>query len=172
MTDTDKGFAAPNGKAGEANPLSVAVPGYAAGAGSRTGVEGLEGSPLDPRYTFDSFVVGEENRRPGGRDHPGGADLLDIAAGPVHSALPLLLTEIRFRPGRNVVDHRIPDRAGELQEVAVVRSEPLQQRNVTGTSVVLVEHPRAAVAEHQRVRLDDPAVRALVDLRLGAVPVA
>jgi chromosomal replication initiator protein len=28
----------------------------------RTGVNGFEGSPLDPRYTFDSFVVGPANR--------------------------------------------------------------------------------------------------------------
>lgn len=28
----------------------------------RTGVGGFEGSPLDPRYTFDSFVVGASNR--------------------------------------------------------------------------------------------------------------
>ena len=28
----------------------------------RTHVNGSEGSPLDPRYTFDSFVVGPANR--------------------------------------------------------------------------------------------------------------
>ena len=28
----------------------------------RTHVGGFEGSPLDPRYTFDSFVVGPANR--------------------------------------------------------------------------------------------------------------
>jgi chromosomal replication initiator protein len=28
----------------------------------RTGVGGFEGSPLDPRYTFDTFVVGSSNR--------------------------------------------------------------------------------------------------------------
>ena len=31
-------------------------------AGTRTSAGGLEGSPLDPRYTFDSFVVGGTNR--------------------------------------------------------------------------------------------------------------
>ena len=31
-------------------------------AASRTSVGGFEGSPLDPRYTFDSFVVGASNR--------------------------------------------------------------------------------------------------------------
>ena len=30
--------------------------------GSRLQVNGLEGSPLDPRYTFDSFMVGAANR--------------------------------------------------------------------------------------------------------------
>ena len=30
--------------------------------GGRLQVNGLEGSPLDPRYTFDSFVVGASNR--------------------------------------------------------------------------------------------------------------
>ena len=28
----------------------------------RTHINGFEGSPLDPRYTFDSFVVGPANR--------------------------------------------------------------------------------------------------------------
>ncbi len=58
----EKGFAAPHAKIGEASPLSVSVPGYTSSVGSRTGVDGLEGSPLDPRYTFDSFVVGTANR--------------------------------------------------------------------------------------------------------------
>jgi chromosomal replication initiator protein len=31
-------------------------------AASRTSVGGFDGSPLDPRYTFDSFVVGASNR--------------------------------------------------------------------------------------------------------------
>jgi chromosomal replication initiator protein len=31
-------------------------------AGARYQVNGLEGSPLDPRYTFDSFMVGPSNR--------------------------------------------------------------------------------------------------------------
>ena len=58
----DKPFAAPHGKSGEPNPLSAAAAGFATAIGSRTGVAGLEGSPLDPRYTFDSFVVGTANR--------------------------------------------------------------------------------------------------------------
>ena len=58
----DKSFAAPHGKSGEPNPLSAAAAGFSTALGSRTGVAGLEGSPLDPRYTFDSFVVGTANR--------------------------------------------------------------------------------------------------------------
>ncbi|WP_083555762.1 chromosomal replication initiator protein DnaA [Hyphomicrobium sp. NDB2Meth4] len=43
--------------AGQRGPMFVAP----APAG-RTSVGGFEGSPLDPRYTFDSFVVGASNR--------------------------------------------------------------------------------------------------------------
>ena len=57
----DKGFAA-HAKAQEPHPHAVAPAGYAGSGGSRTGVAGLEGSPLDPRYTFDSFIVGAANR--------------------------------------------------------------------------------------------------------------
>jgi len=32
------------------------------GADARTGCEGFEGSPLDPRFTFESFIVGNANR--------------------------------------------------------------------------------------------------------------
>jgi chromosomal replication initiator protein len=39
-------------------PVGAAV----TAAGPRVLVNGLEGSPLDPRYTFDSFVVGPANR--------------------------------------------------------------------------------------------------------------
>lgn len=39
-------------------PVSRFVP----QASGRTGAAGLEGSPLDPRYTFESFVIGSSNR--------------------------------------------------------------------------------------------------------------
>ncbi len=42
-------------------PGAAAVP-IAPNPAGRTGVGGFEGSPLDPRYTFDSFVVGTSNR--------------------------------------------------------------------------------------------------------------
>jgi chromosomal replication initiator protein len=40
-------------------PLRPAAPALRDG---RTGLDGFEGSPLDPRYTFQSFVVGAPNR--------------------------------------------------------------------------------------------------------------
>ncbi|MGD9786113.1 MAG: chromosomal replication initiator protein DnaA [Hyphomicrobiaceae bacterium] len=50
--------------AGEAvrSGVSVGVPMLSAPPHGRTHVGGFEGSPLDPRYTFDSFVVGAANR--------------------------------------------------------------------------------------------------------------
>ena len=63
------GVAPPRGKAMpgsepavvEARRVAVHPPGAALMMG-RTHVGGFEGSPLDPRYTFDSFVVGPANR--------------------------------------------------------------------------------------------------------------
>jgi chromosomal replication initiator protein len=47
-----------NGDTARAAPIMVRpVP-----AAVRTSAGGLEGSPLDPRYTFDSFVIGASNR--------------------------------------------------------------------------------------------------------------
>ena len=42
----------------ETRPMPRAVP----SSTGRTQVGGFEGSPLDPRYTFDSFVIGTSNR--------------------------------------------------------------------------------------------------------------
>jgi chromosomal replication initiator protein len=60
--------APPNGKAAQpteapvAETRRVAVQPGPASAMVWTHVNGFEGSPLDPRYTFDSFVVGAANR--------------------------------------------------------------------------------------------------------------
>lgn len=51
------GSRAGTAEAGQRSPMFVAP----APAG-RTSVGGFEGSPLDPRYTFESFVVGSSNR--------------------------------------------------------------------------------------------------------------
>ena len=45
----------------EARRVAVQPPGPGVMMG-RTHVNGFEGSPLDPRYTFESFVVGPANR--------------------------------------------------------------------------------------------------------------
>ncbi len=45
-------------KAAPAHQAPVARP----AADARTGCEGFEGSPLDPRFTFESFLVGNANR--------------------------------------------------------------------------------------------------------------
>jgi chromosomal replication initiator protein len=48
--------------AADATGVDRAPSGAAATVGARVLVNGLEGSPLDPRYTFDSFIVGPANR--------------------------------------------------------------------------------------------------------------
>ncbi|MCB1520521.1 MAG: chromosomal replication initiator protein DnaA [Hyphomicrobiaceae bacterium] len=50
------------GHDGARMPVSINVPPMAAPAQGRTHVGGFEGSPLDSRYTFDTFVVGPANR--------------------------------------------------------------------------------------------------------------
>ena len=60
-TRSDKSHPSPHAKSSEPNPLASTAAGFVTAIGSRTGVAGLEGSPLDPRYTFDSFVVGKAN---------------------------------------------------------------------------------------------------------------
>jgi chromosomal replication initiator protein len=53
------GVGVPDLSAAAARRLAVPPP----GAVGPTRVNGFEGSPLDPRYTFDSFVVGPANKR-------------------------------------------------------------------------------------------------------------
>ena len=56
-------------------------------APGRTSVGGFEGSPLDPRYTFDSFVVGASNRMA----HAGATQVADAALGDVPGFNPLYI---------------------------------------------------------------------------------
>ncbi len=53
----------------------------------RTSVGGFEGSPLDPRYTFESFVVGASNRMA----HAGATQVADAALGEVPGFNPLYI---------------------------------------------------------------------------------
>jgi chromosomal replication initiator protein len=51
----------PNGTTSELRRVPMPIM-LAPTPGTRTGVNGFEGSPLDPKYTFDSFVEGQANR--------------------------------------------------------------------------------------------------------------
>ncbi len=53
----------------------------------RTSVGGFEGSPLDPRYTFDSFVVGSSNRMA----HAGATQVAETALSDAPSFNPLYI---------------------------------------------------------------------------------
>ncbi len=57
----DAGTSQPQLQSTETPARATIMRPQAAGA-SRTTAGGLEGSPLDPRYTFDSFVIGAANR--------------------------------------------------------------------------------------------------------------
>jgi chromosomal replication initiator protein len=59
--DTDTGLRAPT-TPGMSERRSAFPPVQAPTSFSRTSVDGFEGSPLDPRCTFDTFVVGPANR--------------------------------------------------------------------------------------------------------------
>jgi chromosomal replication initiator protein len=53
----------------------------------RTSVGGFEGSPLDPRYTFESFVIGPSNRMA----HAGATQVAEAALGDVPGFNPLYI---------------------------------------------------------------------------------
>jgi chromosomal replication initiator protein len=64
---------------GPARPMSVMQ--------GRTSVAGVEGSPLDPRYTFDSFVVSSANRMA----HAGARQVADALFGEARGFNPLYI---------------------------------------------------------------------------------
>ncbi len=95
-------------------------------------------------------VVVDEARRPRAREHVRGLHPFDVLPRACHLVHALLAREAGAFAGREVVDDRVPDRAGELHEVRVVRTERLERRRIPRPGVVLVQHARRAVAEHQR----------------------
>ena len=106
------------------------------------------------------------SRSSGSRKHGGPADgttqvapdLGDVLAGAVHLALPLLGAERLLGARRHVVDHRVPDRAGVLQQVHVDVTELVRQHvQIDRPGVVHVESRCRAVGNHQR-RIADRAV--------------
>ena len=99
----------------------------------------------------------QEARWAGRRDHPCRPDLRDVLAGPVHLALPLLNAERLLGALRHLVDHRIPDRTGVLQQVHVDVTELIRQHiEIHRPGVVHVEGGRDAVVDHQRRIADRP----------------
>ena len=70
----------------------------------------------------------EEARRPGGREDEPRAELLDVAQRAVELPLALGQAHRLLGPRRQLVDHREPDRAGELHEVGVDRAQLAELR--------------------------------------------
>ncbi len=58
----EAGAAAPRTQPAPATPVPLRVVSQMPARDGRTGLDGFEGSPLDARYTFQSFVVGAPNR--------------------------------------------------------------------------------------------------------------
>ena len=104
-------------------------------------------------------LVVEEGRRSGvGEDVPG-ADGVDVSPGAFHAVAAFLLAQRVLCLDRQVVHHRVPDRAGELQRVPVVRTEARQRLEVRRTGVVLVEEGRGAVVDGEAGVADRPIGR-------------
>ena len=113
-------------EAGTAAPRRVAVgPGPAL---TRTNVNGFEGSPLDPKYTFDSFVEGKANRIA----HAVAAQVAADGAGrsaSVQPALPALSS--RARQDASPARHRLGGEAASSQGTGALsdgRALPLPVR--------------------------------------------
>ncbi|MGL4395867.1 MAG: chromosomal replication initiator protein DnaA, partial [Hyphomicrobium sp.] len=81
----DKAAAISKGDIPFASPATR--PSSAPAAATRTSAGGLEGSPLDPRYTFDSFVVGAANRM----SHAGATQVAETALSDSPSFNPLYI---------------------------------------------------------------------------------
>ncbi len=95
-------------------------------------------------------LVVEEARRAGDREHPGRLQVVDVAPGAVELPVALLLAERLLRGAGQLVDHRVPDCAAELQQVRVHMPEFGEEAQVGGAGVVLVEQPDAVVLDPQR----------------------
>ena len=96
--------------------------------------------------------------RPRRRHHPTRPHLGDVLPGAVHPALPLLGPERLLGAGRHVVDHRVPDRSGVLQQVYVdVPESGCEHVQIDWPGIVHVENRCRAVRNHQ-CRVTDGAV--------------
>ena len=95
-------------------------------------------------------VVVEEARWTGDREPHRRVDVGQVVDRTLHLVGTLADPETALLVGREVVDHRVPDRAGELREVRIVRTERLELVEVARPGVVLVEERRGRVAEDER----------------------
>ena len=85
-----------------------------------------------------------------------GAHGIDVAQCPVGLPGPLAAGELPARAFGQLIDHRPPDRAGELGEIPVHFAEVPQLLDVQRVGIVLVENDGAAVVQRQRRVADRP----------------
>jgi hypothetical protein len=107
----------------------------------------LPSSPWDVVEVPQLLV--QEARRPRDREDPARLEVVDIAPGPVELPLPLLLAERGLRRLGELVHHRVPDRARELQHVRVHVAQLGEDRQVCRAGVILVEQPDPVVLHPQ-----------------------
>ena len=89
----------------------------AAQAVGRTSVGGFEGSPLDPRYTFDSFVVGAANRMA----HAGAVQVADTAMDDGRGYNPLYIhSAVGLEEDSPTARHRLGGEAARTQRAGVL----------------------------------------------------
>ena len=91
----------------------------------------------------------EERRRPGAGDHVAGIDVLDVAHRSSELSVDLGLAQAALVVVGHLVDHRVPDRARELQPVQVDGAVSTQLCEVVRPAVVLVDEDRGPVGHHQ-----------------------
>jgi hypothetical protein len=100
----------------------------------------------------------EERGRAGDREDPVALDVVDVPQRAVEAALALLLPEGALGVVGQLVHHREPDRARELQQVGVDVAVLEEHAHVGGAGVVLVEQARAVGVLHPQRRVADGAV--------------
>src|SRR5512132_1399896 len=81
----------------------------------------------------------EKARRPCNREHPARLDVIDIANGPIDLPRALSFAQRVSCCRRRLVDHRIPNGAGELQQMRVHVTQLREFREIGWTSIVLIE---------------------------------
>ncbi len=101
----------------------------------------------------------QEAGRSGRREDERRVALVDVAQRPVELPVALGSAERLLRPGRQLVDHREPDRPRELDEVGIDRPQLAEGVQVRRARIVLVEHAVLPVREPERRVTDRPVGR-------------